>query len=429
MIRKIIYNAGVYFRNNYIFKNFVFLKKSESWTIEQLQSYQFKKLKELIKYAYENSVYYKKKFDESNVIIDDIHSLSDIEKLPITTKDDLLYNINGIQISDYPEKLFYSETSGSSGNPLIFYRNKDWDAWHRASVYRGYSWYGVQPWEKNGYFWGYNIAFKKQLKVKVLDLLQNRFRIFSYKDQELYKFIKKLRNAVYLEGYSSMIYEVAKKINKNRFNKLYRFNKLKLINGTSEKIFIKYQEEVKKAFGKKIVSEYGAAESGIIAFECANGNMHVNMETVIVEEVQGEILVTNLVSYSFPIIRYKLGDYIALEKNIVCRCGMQHDVIKNVLGRVGKVIYGKKEQYPSLTLYYVFKNLAMEQNIILNYQAVQRKKGSLILKIENDLPNKQEELLLKEFSKYFKDDINLTLIDKSNFKSTGKKQVDFISEL
>jgi len=429
MIRKFIYLVGVYLRNRLIFKNLSMLKASESWSLEHLHSHQLIKLKALIKHSYENCVYYRNKFDQTDVKIDDIQSLGDICKLPVTTKDELLQNIKDIQVHDYPEKLFYSETSGSSGKPLIFYRNKEWDAWHRASVWRGYSWYGVHPWEKNGYFWGYNIALMKQIKVKVLDLLQNRFRIFSYNDKGLIRFIKKLRSAVYMEGYSSMIYEVAKKINNKKFNESYNFNKLKLIKGTSEKIFDKYQEEIKKAFRKKIISEYGAAESGIIAFECPKGNMHVNMETIIVEVIEGEILVTNLVSYSFPIIRYKLGDYISLEKKVGCLCGMQHDVISDVLGRVGSVIFGKKEQYPSLTLYYIFKNLAIEQNIILNYQAIQCEIGSLTLKIESPLSGKQKNELLKEFGKYFKNDMNLTLIDDVHIKSKDKKQRDFISEL
>lgn len=64
---------------------------------------------------------------------------------------------------------------------------------------------------------------------------------------------------------------------------------------------------MEKAFGAKIISEYGAAESGLIAYECPEcGNMHINMENVIVEESEGEIVVTNLLSRSFPIIRYKL---------------------------------------------------------------------------------------------------------------------------
>jgi phenylacetate-CoA ligase len=155
-----------------------------------------------------------------------------------------------------------------------------------------------------------------------------------------------------------MIYELAKAINRKGSDK---YKNIKMVKGTSEKIFDSYQEEVRKAFGKKMISEYGAAETGIIAFECPKGKMHINMETVIVEEENNEVLVTNLISRSFPVIRYKLGDYIELDPGTRCDCGRVHPVIKEVLGRTGKVIYGKSGRYPSLTLYYVFKNLAIEK--------------------------------------------------------------------
>lgn len=148
-------------------------------------------------------------------------------------------------------------------------------------MFRGYKWYGVDPWDRNGYFGGYNIDKKQKLKTAFLDELQNRFRIFSYDEEHIRKFVEKLRGAVYVEGYSSMVYEVAKIVNRLGINNDFH---LKMLKGTSEKIYDSYQDEVKKAFGQKIVSEYGSAESGLIAFECPEGgHMHINMENVIVE--------------------------------------------------------------------------------------------------------------------------------------------------
>jgi phenylacetate-CoA ligase len=175
-----------------------------------------------------------------------------------------------------------------------------------------------------------------------------------------------------------------------------------MIKGTSEKIYDSYQEEVKQAFGLKIISEYGAAEAGIIAFECPCGNMHINIENVIVEEENGEIIVTNLLSRSFPIIRYKLGDNIILSKSgFKCECGKNHPVIIDVLGRTGKKIIGYKHVYPSLTLYYVFKNMALNHNATLNYQAIQNERGHIILNIEQHCDSKIENYLRHELYKYF----------------------------
>lgn len=424
---KKIFLLGTYFRNKKIFENYNFLIESQQWSVEKLKDHQLKKLKELIQFAYDNSIFYQKLFHKNNIKPADITCLEDIKKIPELEKDTVLANVEEIQIKNIKEKLYYSETSGSSGKPLVFYRNMDWDAFHNASVFRGFSWHGVKPWEKNGYLWGFNFSWRQKMKVRILDFLQNRFRLFTYNDEEFNYFIKKLKDASYIGGYSSMIYEIAKKVNSMGENKP-SFN-MKMIRGTSEKIFDSYHEPVQKAFGRKIISEYGSAESGIIAFECERGNMHMNMETVIVEVLDSEIVVTNLVSKSFPIVRYRLGDYIEIDTETQCPCGRSHYIVKEVTGRVGKKIVGKNNEYPSLTLYYVFKNLAMEHDVILNYQAIQTKKGEIDLNIEQKLDDGLKGLLEKEFIKYFDSDIELTVFDQVNLKSNNRKKQDFVSEL
>jgi phenylacetate-CoA ligase len=223
-----------------------------------------------------------------------------------------------------------------------------------------------------------------------------------------------------------MIYEVAKIVNQLKIENSFN---LKMIKGTAEKIFDSYQIEVKKAFGKNIVSEYGSAESGLIAFECPNGSMHINMENVIVEEENNEIIVTNLNSYSFPIIRYKLGDYIRLEdKKFECPCGRAHPIIKDIFGRVGYKILGKNNIYPSLTLYYIFKNLSLIKRISLNYQAIQKERGKLILRIEQNNSEIYEHIK-KDVEKYFNKDIEVEIQLGADLISKKGKRIDFISYL
>jgi phenylacetate-CoA ligase len=424
-VHELVYKTGMRLRNSKIQSCYVQLKSSEHWSIDDLKSNQLRKLQALLNHAYANSEYYRNKFDSSGFSPDQLDTLEDLQLVPMSTKDEVLTNAELIQVkpSGNDEALFYSETSGSTGKPLVFYRNKEWDAWHNASVLRGLSWHGVLPWERNGYLWGYNIALKKRLKIKILDLLQNRFRLFSYKKKDVELFTQELESAKYLTGYSSMIYEVSKSINSS--NSAHKYN-LKLLKGTSEKIYESYQIEAQKAFGKRIVSEYGSAEGGIIAFECLYGNMHINMETVIVEEVDNEICLTNLVSTSFPIVRYKLGDYIEIDYQVKCQCGMAHPVIKEVTGRVGSLIYGKKHSYPSLSLYYVFKNMAMDHKLIINYQVVQTVRGSIDVRCESALTPFCELLMLKEFNKYFDDDLDIVIAYGVSRDDYSKKKRDFI---
>lgn len=424
MLRKLIYNIGTAIRNPSLKSYYKFLKRSETWTKEELLEYQFDKCKSFLEFVQIYSPYYKKKFQEVDFSPKKMKSLEDLKKIHPISKSEMLNNTKEIHTKYSFSKLFHSETSGTSGQPLKFVRNEEWDSHNRAAMFRGYSWYGIKPWDKNGYFWGYNISESAVIKTKLLDYLQNRFRVFSYEDNEILKFTKKIEKAKYLHGYSSMIYEVAKIVNRMNLGGNY---KLKMIKGTSEKIHENYYDEINKAFGLKVINEYGAAESGLIAFECEKESMHINIENVIVEIEEGEIVVTNLLSKSFPIIRYKLGDKVTLsESNFICSCGRNHPIIIDVLGRVGKKIIGYKQKYPSLMFYYVFKNLAVNNNIILNYQAIQSEIGNITLKIEQDAKNFEKQLK-DELSKYFSDDIIFEIWYEQKLHSMEGKLKDFIT--
>ena len=428
MLYKFLFKIGQRLRNPSLEYWFKFLKKTEKWSLIRIQEYQLNKLQELVKIAYKQSPYYKKTLDKVGITPTEIKKLEDIKKLPILTKTDVIKNKSAISTNIKFKKVFKANTSGSTGQPLNFLREESADSFNRASIFRGYSWHKVIPWEKNGYFWGYNLSLFKQLKHNVLDKIQHRFRIFSFEERKLLKFIKKLKTANYLHGYSSMIYQVAKFINKKGLANQFH---LKMIKGTSEKIYDSYQIEVQKAFGRKMISEYGAAETGIIAFECPHGNMHLNMEGVIVEEIDNEIVVTNLQMTSFPIIRYKLGDYIKLApKDKKCTCGMEHLIIEEITGRVGAIVYGFKNNYPSLYFYYIFKNLGKEHSLFLTYQVFQNTKGNLIFKIEEILDENSLSLLKQEIKKYFKQDIAFKILDNQNINLNKNQKVkSFITEI
>ena len=427
MIHKVIFKLGQALRNPSLNDHYDFLLQSDHWTRDELEKYQLERLKELMTFAYEHSPFYRKEFEEAGVLPSDVQSLDDLKKLPIIDKKIVAAHADEIKSDAKFNRLQLSETSGTSGTTLQIYRSEEWDSHNRAAWFRGFSWYGVKPWDRNGYFWGFNIAPSERWKTRVLDWLVNRFRVFSYDKDEIAVFVNKLKKgAVYIGGYSSMIYETARMVNQMGLSGGF---KLKMVKGTSEKIYDHYQDEVKKAFGCKLISEYGGCESGMIAFECPCGHMHVVMEHVIVEEVDGEIVVTNLMSKSFPFIRYKLGDSIQLAPDSFrCECGRESQVILDVLGRVGKKVVGKEKTYPSLTFYYVFKNLGLQKGIALNYQAQQYEKGKIVLLIEQNQPE-YEPLIKEEIKKYFTDDIDFEIKWGVQIHPVNGKLRDFVSNI
>jgi len=90
------------------------LKPSE---LEELQN---KKLRSMVKHAYENTEFYHYKFKNVGIHPDDIKTVKDLEKVPFTTKEELRQQklesrvSKGLNLS----QCFVTETSGSTGIPL-----------------------------------------------------------------------------------------------------------------------------------------------------------------------------------------------------------------------------------------------------------------------------------------------------------------------
>lgn len=96
---------------------------------------------------------------------------------------------------------------------------------------------------------------------------------------------------------------------------------------------------VTDAFGCPVVNNYGASEFLTLACECRCGVLHLNSDWAILESVDAHgvavapgsvgaaTLLTNLANHVQPLIRYDLGDRIALRAS-VCACGSHLPVVE-----------------------------------------------------------------------------------------------------
>lgn len=400
------------------------LCSSEFFTLEDLRAVQLERARQFFEFANTYSPYYTAQFERTGFKPRQLTSMEDLKQLPTQEKSVLVEESRSIRSRYHFSRLFQAETSGTSGVALSFPRDEVWDSINRAHLARGYRRFGLSPADRNGYLWGFDIRGWRALKTRTLDILQNRFRLFEYSDHEIESFVRKLEGAQYIGGYSSMVYELAKAIVRLGLP----MPKLKMVKGTSETILDVYHDASMKAFGRRITSEYGAAETGVIAFDCEHGSLHVNIEDIILEtDDDGSVIVTNLASRSFPIIRYRLGDVIKLSDR-ACACGREHPIIDEVQGRKGGVALGVQRTYPALTFYYVFKNLAVSHAVLLNYRVLQRYKGVCTIYIEHLSSAQHASLLESELRKYFGDDMIFEIEYVAEFPR-GRKKAQYFESL
>ena len=106
-------------------------EKIETMPANEIKAYQLKKLREQVKYCYTNSSFYKKKFDKAGLKPEDIRSLSDLEKIPFTVKNDLKEHYPFGLITVKPDEIVeIHASSGTTGNPIIGpYTKGDLDLW------------------------------------------------------------------------------------------------------------------------------------------------------------------------------------------------------------------------------------------------------------------------------------------------------------
>ncbi len=95
-------------------------KEMECADRETMRALQLKKLKETVKYEYDNVPYYREKMDKAGVKPEDIQTLEDIRKLPFITKEDIAANYpTGLFAKPMEEIVRIHASSGTTGKPKI----------------------------------------------------------------------------------------------------------------------------------------------------------------------------------------------------------------------------------------------------------------------------------------------------------------------
>lgn len=431
-------------RRQHVWSSLAFLEESQWWSLDRLKEYQNDKLQRLLLHCYDKVPYYRKWFRESGYKPLDI-DIDTLHMLPAISKANLRENMQQFIAEDYSSSpVEEAKTSGSTGISLHFPKSLSASASQLAAMYRGHRWHDVEPGAKEARLWGIHVNKSSRYKMHIRDVLLNRFREREYNlsPDTLNDFTVKLkkRKPRYLMGYTSMVSQYAGFLKSKGYDGR-EFN-LKMVKCTSEVIHDRDRRLIESVFGCPLVGEFGAAETGMISFQCAAGSHHIMADCCIVEFAEPEetldekglkeLIVTNLDNYALPIVRYRVGDF-ALPLNDSCTCGRQLPLMDRIVGRVSDVIRTSDGgRWHSIILYYIMKGLDEKFGGVIQFKVFQRELDKLDFLIvpEGKISDEALEYLNHRCREHFGETmrVNFEIVDSIPREKSGKLR-DFVSEL
>ncbi|MFB0561753.1 MAG: phenylacetate--CoA ligase family protein [Candidatus Lokiarchaeia archaeon] len=348
--------------------------KAETMPRDELKKLQEKKALEMVRYAYENSPYYHKKFDEAGIKPDDIKSLDDFyKKMPFTSKHELVTSQRehppyGEFLAIPKEKL---RLVFISPGPIFEpYTEKDVET-TRKNLAKGIITGGAGEGDIIQITLSYHFmpaglfahiaAEESGLTIIPAGTGETRMQI---------DFMRKLGTTIYA-GTPSFLARLAEQAEKMGVDPRKDL-KLKIGICGAEPLPPDLRKKLEETFDMELFDAYGVAELGVMTRECQYHNgMHINEEMFLVEIIdpntlepvepgeEGEIVATPFDREALPLIRYRTGDASVLTEDI-CDCGRTEARILGIRGRVdmltkvkGVFIHPKQaqdvvKQYPEL---------------------------------------------------------------------------------
>ena len=354
------------------------------------------------------------------------------EDLPVLNKQNLQKPLNERLSKGFTLKNVYlNKTSGSSGTPFVFAKDKYSHALTWASNIMRFGWFRIDfNHSYQARFYGIPMDFVGYHKERLKDFLSRRFRfpVFDLSDEVLEKFLEKFKTKKfdYINGYTSSIVLFAKFLEQRNLILNEICPTLKACFVTSEMLFESDKKLLEKQFRIPIVNEYGASELDLIAFENTLGEWQINAETLFVEILdennqilpygkEGRIVITSLFNKAHPFIRYDIGDIGILDE----KSTLQKPILKKLIGRTNDVAIlpsGKKS--PGLTFYYVTKSIIEDDGNVKEFIIKQTTLDTF------EIEYVSEKALTTEQIQKIKEAISIYLEPNLNFSFTRKKVLE-----
>lgn len=399
----------------------------------QLSALQSDRLHAFLSDIAKHNAYYRDLFEQLALSESDFRDQGVLQRIPVLDKDTIRKN-HAHFLSDNPTNPIFMSTSGSTGNPLKFAVGNERVSHDVAAKWRATQWWGVDIGDREAVVWGSQIELTGQGLVKAVRDKLFRSRLFPARDlnpQAISDMATDLSDydPAMIYGYPSILSMVAQHILDHKLP--INFPALKVIFCTAEKLYPHQRDVIESAFKATVADGYGSRDAGFIAHQCPHGSLHVCAEDIIVEVLNdndeacepgeiGRLIVTNMTTRDFPMVRYDTGDLAKWAKEQSCQCGRTLPVLEEVIGRSndalttpsGNVLHGA----------YV-GNVVREEQAIKQFQLIQESSvGFSLSYTAYEGQDADEGALSTRLKKLLGEDAELTILKVPEIKSesTGK---------
>lgn len=315
----------------------------ETLSRPELEKLQLERLKEIVKFSYENAPYYKRSFDEAGVKPEDIKSLDDIAKFPFINKQ-TERETQGVgsflgELCAVPEEdvVFISTSTGSTGVPTMSpFTKQDFDEFQDTES-RWFWQIGMRPNDR------YVHALNFSLYVGGPDVIgaQNLGALCIWGGtlpSERLLYILKTYQPTILWTSPSYAWQLGEKAKKSGIDPKKDLSIRKIIvAGELGGSIDTTRKAIEDLWGAELYDFYGLSDIfGACAAMCdAKDGLHICEDQILVETVDihtgevlpagsvGELVYTTLRKKARPMIRFRSGD-IGWIDNTPCSCGRTH---------------------------------------------------------------------------------------------------------
>ena len=274
------------------------------------------KLTDILQYAATNVPFYQQFQLNTNDIQEQPYKI--LQSLPLISKDVIRANYDDY-ISDNiePDKCYYTETTGSTGEPFQIVHDKHHEIERAASLLRRLRTWGV-PWNcRMLHAAGRSDTWQEEVLPIYGSMRYGRFGVpgssLDLNREDIRKAAEFQPDVIMSHGTEMLLLAQA-------FNNAGFALRPKVLMSYGEVLGENTRAYLTEAFQATVYDVYGTQEFGCIAWQNQFGEYLIDNERVIVEIIDergnplpdgeyGEFVITGIVNRTMPLIRYRTGDY------------------------------------------------------------------------------------------------------------------------